>query len=60
MPSLGSAMYVFLFVFSDLMTVNYIGNGFQWENEPENSSAKNMTADCICSQLFGDLLFGKA
>ena len=28
--SLGSAMCLYLFVFSDLTTVNYIGNGFQW------------------------------
>jgi len=41
-------MCVFLFVFSDLTTVNYIGKGFQRENEPEHSSAKNMEANCIC------------
>ena len=39
-PSLGPAICIFLFVFSDLTTVNYIGYDFQWENDPEISSAK--------------------
>jgi hypothetical protein len=44
----------------DLTKVHYIGNGFFWKNEPEHSSANNKKAVCICSQLFGGSIIGKA